>query len=171
MEYWIDGYNLIHRMDWLRTCTLARARERLEAALVPLQTPMRVYFDARSGGDGPVGQPGSRSSKIALVFTAGESADDRILSDLQNAKPGTVTVVTDDRELRGRAKQQRANTLGVDKFVERMEKAARPPVKPPEGRAKAASRNRDGRPASALSRSEVDEWMRIFGFEGKDPSP
>jgi hypothetical protein len=102
-----------------------------------------------------------------------ESADDRILRDLRLPRTVAVTVVTDDRELRGLAKQLKANTVGIARFVERLNKTGTPskgPSKSRGGKQRTSSHDKDGRPTS-VSAQEVDDWMRTFGFEEDENKP
>jgi predicted RNA-binding protein with PIN domain len=173
MEYWLDGYNLVLRKGWDREGGLEAARARLLRAVTPLGVACRVYFDARGGAG--VGGPSREESPSTLVrplYVKDRPADDAMADDLRAAAKGTVTVVTDDRELRGRAKQLGATTLGVEKFLEKLDHAATPVRKP-----SASSRARKKEPGATpeagrdarLSKREVDEWMKLFGFEEGEP--
>src|SRR5262245_22126773 len=129
MEYWVDGYNLILRKGWDKELTLSQARERLLRAVVPTGLPTRVYFDAsrdRVTGSNVT----SPSTKVTPVFVRSGTADDAMIADLRAVRAPDVTLVTDDRELRGRARQVGANALGVDKFLERIDVANAPPAPP-----------------------------------------
>jgi predicted RNA-binding protein with PIN domain len=171
MEYWVDGYNLILRKGWEKSGGLEQARLRLLRLAVPLGAPVRVYFDARRGEGRSRDE--SPSTRVRPVYVTAGAADDAMASDLRGAPKGQVTVVTDDRELRGRAKQLGAVTLGVEKFLERLDHANAPVREPSpasrtpalDERVRFAPETRDVR----LSRREVDEWMKIFGLE--DPPP
>ena len=174
MEYWVDGYNLILRKAWDREGGLESARAKLLRLAVPLGSPVRIYFDARKG-DGRA-RDESPSTRVKPVYVTNRDADDAIAADLRLAPKGSVTVVTDDRELRGRAKQLGATTLGVEKFLERLDHANSPVREPSaasrtpalDDRIRSAPVTRDVR----LSKREVDEWMKIFGIDdGTAPPP
>lgn len=104
----IDGYNvtqqhrgqvgLQHQRGWLlRVVEAFAARRQLRATVV---------FD----GDAAASSPGPPMRHTRVVFTADESADDRIVSMVAGlAQDDPVTVVTDDREL-----QRRLDEHGVD---------------------------------------------------------
>ncbi|HMS15847.1 MAG TPA: NYN domain-containing protein [Planctomycetota bacterium] len=168
MEYWLDGYNVIHRQGWLSKHTLAQARERLEKEVLLLATPVRLYFDARGDRSGSETTAESRSSAVTIVFCGSLTADERILQDLRLPRKGPVTVVTDDRELRGMAKQLKANTVGVERFAESLKKTGTPA--PSQKKASSKSGSSDGKPTS-LTQKDVAYWMRIFGFDEEDPKP
>ena len=174
MEYWVDGYNLILRKAWESEGGLESARAKLLRLAVPLGCPVRIYFDARKG-DGRT-RDESPSTRVRPVYVPNRDADDAIAADLRNAPKGSVTVVTDDRELRGRAKQLGASTLGVEKFLEKLDHANAPVREPSpssrtpalDDRIRSAPETRDVR----LSKREVDEWMKIFGLDdGAAPPP
>ena len=167
MEYWVDGYNLILRKHWNAKATLQQARDRLLSAVTALGGPVRVFFDASKPGAGGR-QPGTPSTRVAATFVRDKSADDAIADALRSTPKGTVTVVTDDRELRGRARQLGANTCGVDRFLEKLEKAYAPQSKPTQRGGDAAPSEKPGH----ISKRQVDDWMKYFGFdEDEDPLP
>jgi hypothetical protein len=91
-----------------------------------------------------------------------------MITALRAAPRGTVTLVTDDRELRGRARQLGANTLGVDRFLEKLERAVSPvPPKPATKKGPAGDRGQHG-----LSKKQLDDWMNWFGFDpDEEPLP
>ena len=105
---------------------------------------------------------------MVATFVRDKSADDAIADALRSTPKGTVTVVTDDRELRGRARQLGANTCSVDRFLDKLKKTYAPQSKPSQ---------RDGRTAPSekpghVSKRQVDDWMKYFGFdEDEDPLP
>jgi predicted RNA-binding protein with PIN domain len=170
MEYWVDGYNLILRKAWDREGTLEQARARLLRSVVPLGVPLRVYFDAKKG-DGR-SRDESPSTRVKAVYATAVAADDAMASDLRGVPRGQITVVTDDRELRGRAKQLGAATLGVDKFLEKVDLANAPVREPPP-----SSRAPEPQPGAKdvrdfrLSKKEVDEWMKAFGLDETGAPP
>lgn len=163
MEYWIDGYNLILRKRWTETLTLEQSRDKLLSAVTALDVPVRVFFDAsKAGGHG--GGPGSHASpstKVTPRFIRDGSADDAMVDALRGVPKGSVTLVTDDRELRGRARQLGANALGVSKFLERLEKR-RSPISPPRTR---NGKTAPGEKPTHISKKQVQDWMDWFGFD------
>ena len=146
MEYWVDGYNLLLRQGWTEGRTLEQARERLVQTASRVGKPVRLYFDATK-------LPPSTSSgepvrgRVRTIFVRHATADDAIVNDLRSSgETRSVRVVTDDRELRGRARQLGAETLGVKKFLTRLERGAAP--KPP-----------------AAGRRDVEDWLDYFGID------
>ena len=165
MEYWVDGYNLILRKGWNTKATLQQARDRLLSAVTGLGVTVRVFFDASKPGAGGL-QSGSPSTRVVVTFVRDRSADDAIADALRAAPKDTVTVVTDDRELRGRARQLGANTCGVNRFVEKLEKKHAPGINPRNQGSKTPRGDKPGH----VSKKQVNDWMKYFGFdEDKDP--
>ncbi len=168
MEYWIDGYNLIGRARFTTGATLEQARDRLIGHLVPLGVPIRVYFDAAKAGL-PNGSGVAPDPRVRVVFVRDRSADDAMVAELRAGRPKDVTLVTDDRELRGRAKQLGATTLGVDKFLAKIQ-VANAPAAPPKRPSATPPPAGDREKPSHVSKRDVDEWMKLFGFtEDGDP--
>lgn len=166
MEYWVDGYNLILRRRWNAQATLEQARDRLLSAVAGLGVQVRVFFDAsKPGAGGPV--TGSPSTKVVSTFVRDGTADDAMAEALRAAPKGTVTVVTDDRELRGRARQLGANTCGVDRFLQKLERRHTPRSKQRHRGGKVAPGEKPGH----VSKKQVDEWMKYFGFDEDDGEP
>jgi len=167
MEYWIDGYNVILRKRWNDSETLEQAREKLLSAVVALGVTVRVYFDAAKAPGGH-GSSHSRSSRVVPVFVRQGTADDAMADDLRNKPKSQITVVTDDRELRGRARQLGANTCGVNTFVAKLDKTISPVSKPRRHGRPTATGDKPGR----VSKKDVDDWMRYFGFDDEEePTP
>ncbi len=163
MEYWIDGYNLILRNRWQeQEGSLERAREVLLRRLQSLKAEVTVYFDA-SKMPPPPGLVQAREGPVVTVFVREGTADDRMANDLRARGRGKqVTVVTDDRELRLRVRQLKAKTLGVARFIERLEKSVSP-ASSPRRRARSSS-ERTSLPQH-LSKKEVNEWLDFMGVD------
>ena len=166
MEYWIDGYNLILRQAWNESGSLESARDRLIRETVRLGAPVRIYFDA-SRSQGLSGEGPSPDRRITVLYSRDGIADDAMIRDLAKAQASAVTLVTDDRELRARARDRGANTLGVERFLSKLAKAAAPK---PKGGTKAPGSGKldaEGRPKK-ISKKEVDDWLDAFGFDDDD---
>ncbi len=166
MEYWLDGYNLIFRAGW-NDLGLEAARRRLLGHVASLPHPVRIYFDAARGA--PPGLPSETQGRARAVFVARGTADDAMVADLRSAPKNAITLVTDDRELRGRAKQLGAVTVGIEKFLQRLQIVIAPPespapIKSAPSNAKARSEKPEG-----VRKSEVDDWMKYFGFDQEEP--
>jgi hypothetical protein len=116
MKAFIDGHNAIHALklgaEDHETARGLLARRVLEAA----GDEAVIFFDARSASKGlPVT---GRLHGVAVRFCRKTTADEEILAEVRRtARPGEVTVVTDDRELAGRARQLGARTAPVERFL------------------------------------------------------
>lgn len=154
-QLWVDGYNLIGHLKLLAAGSLENARSRVLGLLSGRK--VRVYFDARSGGNT------ERRGHVEIVFTRGGTADDRIVADLRGAGAAArdVRVITNDRELAGRCRQLGASCEGCASFLGALQPQT--PAAPPR---KAAP----GEPAAHMSRRELEELQRIFETPREDPS-
>lgn len=151
MPYWFDGNNLIGQSAAAAAAD-PRPRREFLAALAAYRSAgggrLLVYFD----GDDP-GQS-SLPPGVAVRYAAPESADAAIARRLREAaRPGEITVVTNDLELGARCRRAGASTLDWAAFAAKM-------------------RSRPPRPGRTRKRSEeavdVAEWMRWFGLDGKE---
>ncbi|MEP6661922.1 MAG: NYN domain-containing protein [Acidimicrobiales bacterium] len=112
----VDGYN-VAKSAWPDE-SLSEQRSRLVDALSELHaryhTPLHVVFD----GDGSV-SPGFHRRGVRVTYSpAGVIADDEIMSIISGlAIDRPVVVVTDDAELRERARAAGANLLAVAQLL------------------------------------------------------
>ncbi len=126
LHFILDGYNLLMRsgrfsrvLDSEEICV---ARQKL-IQLITRERPqgsarnrVTIIFDGKADVIGD--WRGTPHQGIRIIFTEGESADDRILKLIEGEKePGQTVIVTDDRELSYRARQLRAKTLPVKEFL------------------------------------------------------
>jgi predicted RNA-binding protein with PIN domain len=127
MRWLVDGYNVIRRDSELA----ARERESLQAGREALcrllSTAARlsggqftVVFDGDRGGGTTSGGEGVR-----VIFSSGRETADQVLA--RQATAG-VTVVSNDREVRGSATRAGAIAVGADDFLARLRNAGRPHV-------------------------------------------
>lgn len=161
METWLDGYNVILRQGWNKKASLEEARARLLTAVAALKQPVRVYFDAQKF-PGRVTRSEASSPDVRAIFVREGSADDAIVEDLRGASG--VTVITDDRELRNRARQLKANAVGVDKFIKRLQHAVAPlskPTRKPRGTRSEKEQDR----SRSLSGKDVEDWLDFMGLD------
>lgn len=119
LHYYLDGYNVIKRSDRLADLSLEAGREALIRWIERLQPQgswrnrVTVIFDGQPGVYG-----GRISSDIEVVFTRGETADDRIKAMILQAENASqCVVVTDDRNLQYSVRSQGASVFSVSEFV------------------------------------------------------
>ena len=147
MPYWFDGNNLI---GLSAAAAKADARTR-KAFLSALPAHHRtgggkflVYFDGDDTDRSP-SPPG-----ISIRYSAPVSADEAILARLRGMKnPSEVIVVTNDRELQVRSRQEGAAVLAWGEFTTKMQ----------------SRRVREKNRHEQAERVDIDEWMRYFGID------
>jgi len=124
MHILIDGHNAMGALP-LDGKTHADKRRALLRRVAALDKDATVYFDARRAPPGllqPTGVPGVR-----VVFCKEDEADRFILDAVRDAdRPAQCLVVSNDREVTGRAAQLGARTRSVRQFFGRN----RPPLEP-----------------------------------------
>lgn len=125
MKYFIDGYNLLFKEAWARSCnSLEDARRQLIQELDSLATTLRlditVVFDAPFQDD-ELRRGHFRS--LEIVFTAkGQTADDYLAHIVEGLGTRAV-VVTSDRGLKRRIKDSRVEN--VHEFIVELRKKSR----------------------------------------------
>lgn len=165
MHYLIDGYNLLHHAGRL----LAKRSANLEAARLDLlrllhgrfgKEPVKVtaVFDARHA---PANVPQQEDYfGIEVRFTRFEEADDLIEAIIRKvATPAQLTIVSNDRRIKEAARRRRCPVMECVEFWETLLHRPRDEMKP-------AAPDSE-RPA--MTRGEVDAWVREFGGLEDDP--
>lgn len=115
MRILVDGHNAMYALKVAGRDHEARRREILRrvAALAPDAT---VYFDARNASPG--GMDHARQEGVRVRYCRHREADHEILEEVRDADlPGRILVVTNDRELAGRAVQLGAKSRRVQEFL------------------------------------------------------
>ena len=147
MPYWFDGNNLIGQ-----SAADAKANPRPRRAFLSC---LMIYH--RSGGgkflvcfDGDDPDRSASPPGIAIRYSAPVSTDEAILQRLRGTKsPSEVIVVTNDRELAARCRNEGAAVLTWPEFTTKMQSRRVPHAEP----------------ADREEHVDVDEWMRYFGLE------
>lgn len=119
MKYIIDGYNIIHKIDYLRDKRLRSQREGLIRLLEIAQAQNRRLKDLTVIFDGkanilalPV------HSAVKVVFSKGKCADKEIKEIVQCSNYARdIGVVSDDREIRSYARTLGAKKISVKEFL------------------------------------------------------
>ncbi|HSV43675.1 MAG TPA: NYN domain-containing protein [Candidatus Bathyarchaeia archaeon] len=119
LQYILDGYNIIHGVEF----SAGRSLEESRAVLLGLirrrqlagssRNQVMVVFD---GKNDVWGEPHGGPEKI--IFTSGETADDYIKRSVQEAQqPYEIIVVTNDGELGCYVRKLGARLMSVEDFL------------------------------------------------------
>lgn len=117
LHYLIDGYNLLYALKEIPPGTLQQKRETLLAWLQRTRPQgnnrMTVVFDSRNGlGDR------FNEGDLEVIFTTGETADDKISAMVREVKnPRTVVVVSNDRGIQTLVRGTGAVFMLVEEFL------------------------------------------------------
>ena len=132
----VDGHNAIFRLG-LAGADAAGLRAELLRRVARVASQATVFFDAQGSS---VSAPSvEREGGLDVRFCRGAEADEAILEAVRAAaQPGQLLVVSDDRELAGRARQLGARSAGVREFLEPKGAADAPDPEPaaPRGAAR-----------------------------------
>lgn len=129
MHYLVDGYNLLYAMLEIPPGDGQAKREALLRFLAKAKlqgdNPLTVVFDSHEGLGDRLRQAG-----IAVVFTAGESADDWLANKVREVEnPRSFAVVSNDKGIRDRVRGTGAKWLSAEAFLKRSpkERFSKPP--------------------------------------------
>lgn len=122
VHFILDGYNVVKQVSEFSEVAIETGRERLIRAIAKrkpqgsVHNQVTVVFDGRPGRNSP---PGSTS--VRVIFSEGETADDRI-KDLvaQSANRRRMIVVTNDREIQYHVKALGGAVWSVKEFMAKM---------------------------------------------------
>src|SRR5512139_934167 len=148
----IDGHNLIGQTTGL---SLADPNDEQKLIIMLRQYAARkqarivVVFDS--------GNPGGRSKELSggnvtAIFAGSHTIADRILMERirELKQPGDWVVVSSDREVQQAAQQRKMNVWNSAEFARKMGPSLQREVERPEPK------------DTGLTKSEVDEWLRLF---------
>lgn len=130
----IDGHNAIEILR-IRGRDHRDARRRLLSLAEEAGNDPTVFFDAR-GAPAHLQDP-AREDGVRVVYCRDREADEAIHGAILDAvEPRELLVVTNDRELAGRARAQGALTRSIEKYFERVlqRRDAEPEFQKPTGR-------------------------------------
>lgn len=125
MTFLIDGYNLMHAIGLARRDMPAAKFERARTELldwladgVDGRADVRIVFDAQNA---PIWSPESLHHGVHVRFAFGETADDAIEGLIAaEAKPKSLTVVSNDARVRESARRAGCATLSCEELVDWM---------------------------------------------------
>jgi predicted RNA-binding protein with PIN domain len=110
----IDGHNALGALD-IRGRTHEERRHALMSMVASLASDAVIYFDAQKSPEGLLNREGRHG--VLAEYCRDAPADDYILEAVRNARrPADILVVSNDREVAGKAKQQGAKSMGIQEF-------------------------------------------------------
>ena len=160
MEYYIDGHNLIPKLQGIRLSDdndeLALL-ERLQEFARLSRKKCTVFFDKA-----PENRTRSESyGTLHVVYVTHQTkADEEIIARVNQtgkARAAEITVVSSDQHVQWQCRQAGAKILESERFAEEMSSTFSGKVSPTRGR------KAQPRIEPKLSSKEVDEWLKLFG--------
>ncbi len=147
MPYWLDGNNLIGQSTAVAKADSHARREFLSALTSYHRSGggrFLVYFDG-DDSDRSASPPG-----VSIRYSAPLSTDDVILQRLREMRNASeIIVVTNDRQLMTRCRNEGASVLTWSNFTAKME----------------SRRVLSSKKVDRQEPVNIDDWMRYFGFE------
>lgn len=159
MEYYIDGHNLIPKVNGIRLSDENDEMELLERLQEFSRLSRRkctVFFDKapeRRTRDEHYG------TLHVIYVTYQTRADEEIISRVNKAgktRAREITVVSSDQHVQWQCRQAGAAILPSEKFAQEMER-----IFSGEGRS-GSGKKRELQLEAKLSPREVDEWLKLF---------
>ena len=131
MRILIDGHNAIGALK-IKGESHEEARVLLLRRVAACAPGAVVYFAARNAPPGVISS--RREQGVKVIYCRKKEADARILERVRDAaEPGGYTVVTNDREVRGKARQLGASVARVREFFGPPDEPAKEPPPRPRG--------------------------------------
>jgi len=155
----IDGYNLIHKIPYLKSLlhtSLEQARERLINLLTSYGIKRNIEIVIVFDGNLMRSSHSPSRPKVKVMFSKPLQKADQLIKSLieQTKHKRLLTIVSSDREIARFAKVCGCGVESSDEFYKALKRKPKAKV------------NEDDKKNRTLSRTEVKEWMKIF--EGKD---
>ncbi len=160
VHYIIDGYNVVKQIPHLTLKKLRSAREGLIGIIKKYKltgsskNEVTIVFDGQKDIIVP-----KTKIEFDVYFTRGESADDRIKKMIKtSSNPSRLIVVTDDKEIIFFARNHRAATSSVSKFLSKILKTknTKGPVE------------RKIEPSSNIAREITEELKKIWLYKNEN---
>ena len=162
MRVLIDGYNLLHVAHG-REETAGIGRQRFCRLLAQWSKStghdITVVFDGTRPPEPLAGQ--LHDPDVEVMYSGGgRTADDVIAERIRaSSAPRRLLVVSSDRAVRRSARKRRCLQAGSPEFLELL----LTPTLPPDPK-----RLEPGEKQTGPSEKEAEEWMRRFGYDGKE---
>ena len=171
MKYVVDSFNVIFKdralEELLDSQGIPAVRDAFCRTLDQyarrqgIRDMVAVFDGGEKGAHRPRMQP-FPGGRVISVFSDPYDKADRYIIDLVTAaeNPGAITVVSSDKFVIKNARSLGAHTISSRDFWRTMRATAAASRDPLKGE--------DPRKYKGLPESELDEWMRIFGFGKED---
>jgi predicted RNA-binding protein with PIN domain len=168
MRYVLDACNLIFQDETLEETLEKRGFPAVRALLVSILTRFAhteglaeivAVFDGSEKAAHRPREETCGAGKVRLIFASPREEADQAIIDLVEGtrQPGELTIVTNDKFIIRNVRGRGAHTLSCREFLRRVRRAAKRAADPLQGE--------DPRKYHGLSAREVEEWMKIFGFD------
>ena len=163
MEYYIDGHNLIPKIQGIRLSDdhdEQELLERLQEYARLSRKKLTVFFD--KAPDNKTRSETYGTLRVVYV-THNTKADEEIIDRVSKAgknRAAEITVVSSDQHVQWQCHQAGAKTLNSEQFAQEMNRTFSSGPRTAKG-----SNSRPLRAEPKLSAREVDEWLKIFGGE------
>lgn len=162
LHYLLDGYNIIPQMPLFAQKKLEDQRQQLIQWVEfchpqgSSRNTVTIVFDGKMDVWG-----GPTSSAVQVIFTRGQSADEKIIQLVEEAvHKKNIVVVTDDRSLQYAVRASGAKVSGVRAFLGQVKAAA--------GMAGPAKRPETGKHISNTLEHKITSEMTKIWLENKE---
>ena len=162
MEYYIDGHNLIPKLNGIRLSDDNDEQallERLQEYTRLSRRKCTVFFDKAPENKTREARYGTLQ---VIYVTHTTKADEEIIARVNRAgkkRAAEITVVSSDQHVQWQCHQAGAATMGSDRFASEMNNVF--VSGPGPGRKKTSAPRMEAK----LSAAEVDEWLEIFNMK------
>jgi len=121
MRAFVDGHNAIHALR-ITGADHAALRRELLRRVAEIDPEATVFFDAKNAP--PDAPATAREGGLRVVYCRRREADEEMIERVRGSDvPGGILVVTNDREVRGRAAQLGGKACKVAEFFARKPRA------------------------------------------------
>ncbi len=155
-HYIIDGYNVIHAIPALRNVLLrdaAQARESLIEHVARLTRRKKFRGTIVFDGERPAGDFTASRAPIHVVYSAPQTADDKIKDIIGRTENRSwLVIISSDHEILNFARVCACTTHTSKHFANLLFET------------ETAGEEKEH---VTLSKSEVDQWLRMFGEDSK----
>lgn len=156
----IDAWNVCWKIPEIAKLipdNLTLARQKFNSLVkIYFQNKSSVYKLFYDGQPGIISSKGELKGQDIQFSKNPQNADDKIIAFLKKQpNPAHWTVISSDRELTGRAKNNRASTHSAEYFIAKLMKDKNTEVPNPK------------KENPNLSKNEINDWLKLFNNQNK----